>query len=162
MESADETHVSTIESSPPANARISGKAQDARRTSGTACATREGAGSSGRVTQAYRLPRTARLRDSKAIQAFSASGRVLRGHWFIVRQAANSAGYSRLVMRVANKTVRAAVARNRIRRVIRETFRVLRLELPALDYLIVVRADLTQTTAADMRQELKRLLRQAK
>lgn len=110
------------------------------------------------MIQNYRLPRTARLSDDKAISAFSSAGRPVRSRWFVVRRMANAVGYPRLTVRVGKKAVKAAVARNRIRRLVRETFRLRRPDLPAQDFLIAVRADLTDVTMSEARRDLERLL----
>jgi ribonuclease P protein component len=113
------------------------------------------------VIHNHRLPRTARLSDDEAVKAFRSNAQALRGRWFVVRRMGNAVGYPRLTIRVGKKVVRAAVARNRIRRVVREAFRLRRRGLPSQDFLISVRADLTDVTMSEARRDLERLLPRA-
>ena len=157
-ESVDETYIPALENASCAYAWISSKAQDSRGTGRAACAASERTGSSRCVIHNYRLPRTARLSDDEAIKGFRSTVQSLRGRWFVVRRIGNTVGYPRLTVRVGKKAVKAAVARNRIRRLVRETFRLRRPDLPALDFLISVRADLTDVTMSEARRDLERLL----
>jgi ribonuclease P protein component len=109
------------------------------------------------VSDNCRLPRTARIRDDAAIAALAASG-PLRSRWFVLRRAENAVGYPRLAVRVAKKVVKASVARNRIRRLVRETFRLRRAQLPARDFLVTVRVEPQVVAMAEARQDLERLL----
>ena len=109
------------------------------------------------MTGAYRLPRSARLTDAGTIRSFNAAS-ARRGRWFLIRRVQSEAGYSRLLIRVAKKVVRAAVDRNRIRRCIKESFRLRRLAIPAADYCITVKATFSAATLREVRRELERLL----
>ena len=160
-ESVDETHLSTLEDASHPHAWLSSTAQDARRTGGAARAARKGKGSPRSVNDDCRLPRTARLSDDKAIEGFRSAARLQRGRWFVVRWVRNAVGYPRLAVRVGKRAVKTAVARNRIRRLVRETFRSRRAALPADDFLVSVRADVTGVTMAEARQDLERLLLRA-
>ena len=57
-----------------------------------------------------------------------------------MQSARNEAGEARLGMAVGLRAVGNAVCRNRIRRLIRESFRMHRQELPAVDVLVTARA----------------------
>jgi ribonuclease P protein component len=58
---------------------------------------------------------------------------------FVVQCSQNDVGTARLGMAVSTKNAGNSVSRNRIRRLIRESFRMHRLELPALDFLVTAR-----------------------
>ena len=60
-------------------------------------------------------------------------------------------------MAVAVRTVGSAVRRNRIRRVIRESFRLHQDELPAVDVVVAARARTKEAGNAEMFASLKRL-----
>jgi len=60
-------------------------------------------------------------------------------------------------MAVALRTVGSAVRRNRIRRVIRESFRLHQDELPAVDVVVAARARAKEAGNAEMFASLKRL-----
>ena len=54
----------------------------------------------------------------------------------------NSTGFPRLGLVIAKKNVRTAVARNKVKRIIRETFRLSQNTLPELDYVVLARKGL--------------------
>lgn len=58
----------------------------------------------------------------------------------MVQSVVNEAGEARLGMAVGLRASGNAVRRNRIRRLIRESFRLHRQELPAVDVLVTARA----------------------
>jgi ribonuclease P protein component len=64
-------------------------------------------------------------------------------------------------MAVAAKTVGNAVARNRLRRIIRESFRHAQHRLPAADYIIGARAAVRGASAQSIRESLEGLWTQA-
>jgi ribonuclease P protein component len=59
---------------------------------------------------------------------------------FVVQWTANERAGARLGMAVSARAAGKAVNRNRIRRLIRESFRMHREELPAVDVLVTARA----------------------
>ncbi|HEX5489175.1 MAG TPA: ribonuclease P protein component [Rhodanobacteraceae bacterium] len=85
------------------------------------------------------LPPSARLRRASEFAALrNASGRVRTRH-FLLRCTASPHGHARLGLAVSRKVSKRAVARNRIKRIIRESFRLQRAALPALDVLVIAR-----------------------
>lgn len=69
---------------------------------------------------------------------------------------ANEAGEARLGMAVSIRAAGNAVRRNRIRRLIRESFRMHRQELPAVDLLVTARAPATAATNGEIFASLAR------
>ena len=59
--------------------------------------------------------------------------------FFQIYCAVNDAGVARLGMAVGTRAIGNAVRRNRLRRLIRESFRMHRQELPALDVFVTAR-----------------------
>src|SRR5271167_944785 len=86
-----------------------------------------------------RFPPRYRLRRPAEFKRAYAQGRRLGNELFTVNAIPNELGCARLGMSVAARNLKAAVARNRIRRLIRESFRRSRSSLPALDLVIGVR-----------------------
>jgi ribonuclease P protein component len=60
--------------------------------------------------------------------------------WFTLAASANAVGRSRIGVVVPRRRVATAVQRNRIKRVVRDTFRRISPPLPALDIVVQVHA----------------------
>ena len=77
--------------------------------------------------------------------------------FFTVTMAANDTGAPRLGMAVAVKVAGGAVARNRLRRIIRESFRLHQRELPAVDLVVGARPAARAAQASALRASLASL-----
>src|ERR1022692_4352503 len=86
------------------------------------------------------LPPERRMRRPREFQRAYASGKRLGNEHFTVSAQSHGLRHPRLGMSVAARLLRRAVARNRVRRLIRESFRLNQLSLPPLDIVIGVRA----------------------
>jgi len=69
----------------------------------------------------------------------------------------NELGYARLGMSVSYRTVGNAVCRNRIRRLIREVFRLNHATLPALDFVVTSRPGARNAEKPALLTSLERL-----
>ncbi|PIE66577.1 MAG: ribonuclease P protein component [Desulfobacterales bacterium] len=78
----------------------------------------------------YALPKSSLLRTESEFEYVYSRGRRVYGDRFCLVFAANSYGYNRLGISVHRK-IRGAVRRNRIKRIIRESFRLNRDIYPA-------------------------------
>lgn len=85
----------------------------------------------------------------------------MHGRWFAVAAAPNGLAHSRLAVRVAKKLVKTAVARNRIRRCVKEVFRVQQSAFAPTDFLVSLIRPYGERTLQPAREELGRLLLQA-
>ena len=106
------------------------------------------------------LPRSARVRQRAEFDRVFADGRrnadpLLSLHWL------RSDVPARLGLAVSRKVDPRAVGRNRIKRVLRAEFRVLRTLLPAGDYVLVVRPAARTCEAVALRTAFSSLLRRA-
>lgn len=104
-----------------------------------------------------RFPRTARVRARSDFDRIFQHGRrvalpVLALHW----QASETA--PRLGLAVSRKVDPNAVGRNRIKRVLRDTFRKIRGELAAGDYVVVARPAAARSTGPELAAALRGLL----
>jgi ribonuclease P protein component len=90
----------------------------------------------GRLT----LPARLRLRRRRDFNAAHARGWRMGDGFFAVTATCNEIGAPRLGLAVAVRVAGGAVARNRIRRIIRESFRLHQREIPALDLVVSARA----------------------
>jgi ribonuclease P protein component len=72
----------------------------------------------------------------------------------------NDAGQARLGMAVGSRAVRTAVGRNRLRRLIRESFRMHREQLGAVDIVVIARAPAASAPNREIFASLARLWRE--
>ncbi len=77
--------------------------------------------------------------------------------FFHVQCTPNEAGQARLGMAVSVRAIGAAVPRNRLRRLIRESFRMHRQELPAVDVFVTARAQAAPAPNREIFASLERL-----
>jgi ribonuclease P protein component len=114
------------------------------------------------MPQTLRFPRCAHLRASAEVQAVFGEGSRVSGASLRlqVRFAALPAG-ARLGLTVGKRVDKRAVGRNRIRRVLRETFRLARAGLPPGDYVALAKPEARNATNAALRAEFTDLLQRA-
>ncbi|WP_028581141.1 ribonuclease P protein component [Desulfogranum japonicum] len=98
----------------------------------------------------FGLPKCCVLRKNGEFKRVYQAGRRLYGEGFAIIYLANNLPQSRLGISVQRK-VGNAVRRNRIKRLVREVFRLHRAEFPQqADIIITVRPGITINTTADM------------
>jgi len=85
------------------------------------------------------LPARLRLRRKSEFDSAYARGRRIGDGFFAVTVTLNQCGSARLGLAVAVRVAGGAVGRNRIRRIIRESFRLHQHELPAADLIVSAR-----------------------
>jgi ribonuclease P protein component len=119
-----------------------------------------------------RFPRRAHLRASAEFQAVfgegsRVSGPSLRLHVrfapmpVVAGQGVDAGAGARLGLTVSKKVDARSVGRNRIRRILRETFRLTRAQLPDGDYVVLAKPEAKKLDGAALRAELADLLRRA-
>ena len=69
----------------------------------------------------------------------------------------NQHQHPRLGLIIAKKRVKLAVDRNRIKRCIRENFRLQQHRLPAVDLVVMVKGPITETENQELSKQLERL-----
>ena len=97
------------------------------------------------------------LRIGAQFQGVYRQGRRFGNELLTAAVCANPAGIPRLGLSIAARTVGNAVARNRLRRVIRESFRLRQLGLPAVDIVIGARNAARAAEGDAVRASLSRL-----
>ena len=107
----------------------------------------------GRLT----LPARLRLRHKGDFDVAYARGRRTGDGLFSVTVMRNDVGAPRLGLAVAVKVAGGAVPRNRLRRIIRESFRLHQHQLPAVDLVVSARPPARTAAAAALRASLAAL-----
>ena len=98
-----------------------------------------------------------RLRRKREFDAAFKDGRRISDSFFSLSVRPNELGFARLGLAIAARTVGNAVARNRVRRTIKESFRLNQRVLPAVDIVVGARNAVRAAPNADMRASLERL-----
>jgi ribonuclease P protein component len=98
-----------------------------------------------------------RLRRKREFDAVYAHGRRFGNGFFGVTAHVNLKGWPRLGLAVAVKTAGNGVERNRIRRLIRESFRLRQHEIPALDLVVSARLRARGAASCELRAQLELL-----
>ena len=103
------------------------------------------------------LPPRLRLRRKGDFDAAYARGRRFADGFFAVTVMRNDMGAPRLGLAVAVRVAGGAVPRNRLRRIIRESFRLHQRELPAADLVVSARPAARVASATALRDSLAAL-----
>lgn len=110
------------------------------------------------VTQAssrvFDFPRRLKLNQAIEFKALFKVGRKKIGPCFSIFSTPNSLPYPRLGMVIAKKAVRQAVERNRIKRVIRESFRIHRSEFNDKDVMVVAYRGIAELSKQELREQI--------
>jgi ribonuclease P protein component len=98
-----------------------------------------------------------RLRSKPQFDAVYASGRRIDDRFFALRIKPNGLGFARIGLAVAVKTAGNGVRRNRLRRLMRESFRLEQHGLPAVDIVVAAKFPAAAAPAASLRASLATL-----
>jgi ribonuclease P protein component len=98
-----------------------------------------------------------RLRSKPQFDAIYAGGRRIDDRFFGLRVKPNGLGFPRIGLAVAVKTAGNAVRRNRLRRLVRESFRLAQIDLPAVDIVVAAKFPAAEAPAATLRASLATL-----
>ena len=166
----DETDVSTEQSSTQADARLPCPYGDARRPPDSEAPPRQRPQASDGVDPAQttaltprparvRFPKAARVRRRGEFLRVQRVGRRKSGAHFVVLTTPARAGRSRLGITVSRR-VGDAVARNRIKRLVREFFRHNQARIhPAQDVVVIARPGASDANYPDVQRELQTALK---
>jgi len=86
-----------------------------------------------------------------------AGARRISDRYFTLLARENGLAHARLGLAISRKAAPRAVDRNRLKRIVRETFRVRLAELPPMDIVVTARADARKLDNQRLREVLGRL-----
>jgi ribonuclease P protein component len=109
------------------------------------------------MTAPRHFPRSVRLLNAGGFDAVFKRGQRASGQYFSVVFAPGTGSGPRLGLTVSKKTAPRAVDRNRIKRQVRESFRLNQSQLPAVDMVISARPGSANAKRADLRAALEPL-----
>lgn len=104
-----------------------------------------------------RLPAAARVRRGADFKLCFAARQRLSGRYFFLQWRANQGPGPRLGLAVSRKVDRRAVGRNRLKRLLRESFRAAAEDLPAFDLVLLARPEAAHVDGARLRADLAAL-----
>jgi ribonuclease P protein component len=99
-------------------------------------------------------PPQARLRAAADFTALRREGKRLASPCFQAQYRFTDSGLACLGMAVSRRVSKRAVVRNRIRRIIRESFRLSRNGLPVCHVLLIARTDAAARSRTELRSDL--------
>lgn len=104
-----------------------------------------------------RLGPEKRLRSKLQFDAIYASGRRIDDRFFGLRVMPNGLAHPRIGLAVAVKTAGTGAERNRLRRIVRESFRLAQHTLPAVDIVVGAKNPTREAPSANLRASLATL-----
>jgi len=105
------------------------------------------------------FPKTARLLSPKDYKpVFDNSRYKVSTKQFLLLATASQARRPRLGLVIAKKHVSKAVQRNRLKRVLRESFRLRQSEIPLIDIVVLARKDADNLAPLELRKMIDRLI----
>ena len=105
----------------------------------------------------FAFPSGRRIRQSRVfLQAFRHKG--LTNKWFTIHLVDSKQELARLGMVVSKRTIPKSVSRNFAKRLIRELFRLNSSKLPALDFIVRIRRNMTKDSATEAKVALLQLM----
>ncbi|HET9031423.1 MAG TPA: ribonuclease P protein component [Dokdonella sp.] len=105
----------------------------------------------------FAYPRTARLLKPGDFAALRGSSKRIGVRHFLAEYSSNKQPTSRLGQAVSRRVSKRAVDRNRIKRLVRESYRHVLADLPCVDILLIARSSAVKTPSADLRADLASL-----
>lgn len=105
----------------------------------------------------FSYPRTARLLKPGDFAALRGRSKRIGVRHFLAEYSSNEQPTCRLGQAVSRRVSKRAVDRNRIKRLVRESYRHALGDLPCVDILLIARSSAVKTPSADLRDDLSAL-----
>ncbi|MGA8278390.1 MAG: ribonuclease P protein component [Rhodanobacteraceae bacterium] len=103
------------------------------------------------------FPPAARILRPADFVRLRAQAKRVSGQYFRVETASNECDGARLGLAVSRRVSKSAVCRNRVKRVARDSFRLIRHQLPCLDILLIARASAVGESNDALRTDLAQI-----
>lgn len=103
------------------------------------------------------FPREVRLTNKSEYQQVFAGATAVRDRHFTVLVCASESTSARLGMVVAKKKAKRAVDRHRIKRIVRESFRNARVNLPVVDIIVLSQASAASASSDQLFKSLDKI-----
>lgn len=100
-----------------------------------------------------------KIRCKRQFDLVFKTGKRLYGRYFLAYYRSNALSHPRMGIITAKRNVRLAVARNRVRRVIREYFRLNQASLPAVDLVFIAKKGSHAVDSKELRQCLAAMIK---
>ncbi len=97
--------------------------------------------------------RELRLLNAKQYKYVFAKAKRFGNNNFTLLVRVNNEGHARMGLAIAKKAVKRAVDRNRIKRIIRESFRHMQYDLPSIDVVIMCRSSAVALEKKEIRRQ---------
>lgn len=105
------------------------------------------------------FPKQSRLLSSRDFSpVFDKPDQRLSSRYLLVLARTSDNEQARIGLVVGKRHIRRAVSRNRIKRVLRESFRVMKNDFATIDIVFLVRGPLDKLSSGEIRAESERLL----
>ncbi|WP_415834491.1 ribonuclease P protein component [Kerstersia similis] len=101
------------------------------------------------------FPPSARLHSPEEFAPALKGRRVARGALLVLTSVDNAAGHSRLGLVIPKRHAARAVTRNTIKRVVRDTFRQLRLQLPPRDFVMRLHGKAPLVSLSELKRQVR-------
>ena len=95
-----------------------------------------------------------RLQSASQFQRVFDQAKKSSSEVFIFLSRENTIGHARLGIVIAKRNVKRSVDRNLVRRIIKESFRLNKTQLPASDYIVIVKRPIEIVQREKLRQQL--------
>lgn len=109
----------------------------------------------------YSFTSRERLRTASQFQRVFDQATKSSSEIFTVLSRKNIIGYPRLGIVIAKRNAKHSTDRNLTRRIIRESFRLNKAQLPASDFVVILKRPIKNTQPDDIRQQLTNLYKAA-
>lgn len=106
-------------------------------------------------TRSFSFPKSLRLLNSKSYDPVFKARQKISGRFLLLLYRENAITVPRLGVIVAKKNVKRAVARNRIKRLMRESFRLHQHDIGHFDVVLLAHKGADQATNDEIRKDLE-------